>query len=68
MGKYRQPGAPAPAILRVRSVLELVGLSEATLHRQVRSGHFPAPVKLGGEKSRAVGWRVDDVKRWLNER
>ena len=53
------------AILRMPDVLELIGLSRTSLWRRIRSGDFPAPVKLGGHGSRAVGWRRADVERWL---
>ena len=54
-----------PAILRTPSVLTLIGLSRTSLWRRVRAGDFPAPVRLGGQGSRAVGWRRADVERWL---
>lgn len=52
-------------ILRIGQVLELTGLSRTTLWRRVRAGEFPAPVRLGGLHSRAVGWRRSDVERWI---
>ena len=55
-----------PHILRTRAVLAIIGLSRTSLWRRVRSGDFPAPVRLGGEGSRAVGWRRADVERWLD--
>ena len=54
-----------PAILRTPAVLALIGLSRTSLWRRVRAGDFPAPVRLGGQGSRAVGWRRADVERWL---
>ena len=58
-------GNSLPAILRTPSVLTLIGLSRTSLWRRVRAGDFPAPVRLGGQGSRAVGWRRADVERWL---
>ena len=55
----------SPVILRTPAVLALIGLSRTSLWRRVRDGDFPAPVRLGGEGSRAVGWRRADVERWL---
>ena len=52
-------------ILRTPAVLALIGLSRTSLWRRVRAGDFPAPVRLGGRASRAVGWRRADVERWL---
>ena len=54
-----------PAILRTVDVLALLRISRSTLWRRVRDGEFPQPVRLGGAKSRAVGWRRTDVERWL---
>ena len=52
-------------ILRTPAVLALIGLSRTSLWRRVQAGDFPAPFRLGGEGSRAVGWRREDVERWL---
>ena len=57
-----------PAILRTTDVLALLRISRTTLWRRVRDGEFPPPVRLGGTRSRAVGWRRDDVERWLESR
>ena len=57
-----------PAILRMPAVLKMVGLSRTSLWRRINSGDFPSPVKLGGDGSRAVGWRRAEVERWLESR
>ena len=38
-----------------RAHVTLIGLSRTSLWRRVRAGDFPAPVRLGGQGSRAVG-------------
>ena len=58
----------ADEILREPSVLKATGISRTTLWRRVRSGDFPRPLRLGGPTTRAVGWRREDVERWLAER
>ena len=30
--------------------------------------HFPAPIRLGGTASRAVGWRRTEIQAWIDER
>ncbi len=55
-------------ILRLRQVMALTGLSKTTLWRRVRDEDFPAALRLGGAKSRAVGWRRGEVEEWLRER
>ena len=52
-------------LMRIREVLQLSGLSRATLYREIKSHTFPAPVKLS---SRSVGWLQDDVTQWLQLR
>ena len=55
-------------ILRTPEVVRLTGLSKTTLWRRVRSGDFPVPLKLGSLGTRSIGWREDDVERWLDSR
>ena len=55
-------------IMRIPEVVELTGLSKTTIWRQVRSGDFPAPVRLGSLATRSIGWREGDVGRWLDSR
>lgn len=43
-------------------VEELTHLSCSTIYKQMRSGRFPAPVKIG----RAVRWRSDEITAWLD--
>jgi prophage regulatory protein len=50
------------AILRRKQVELEVGLSRSTIYQRVKSGTFPAPIKLG---VKAVGWRACDIDRFL---
>lgn len=52
-------------LLRIREVLQLCGLSRATLYREIKLHSFPAPVKLS---ARSVGWLQDDVMHWMETR
>ena len=45
-------------ILRMTEVVDRTGLSESSIRRRVADDEFPAPLRLGGAKSRAVGWRT----------
>lgn len=47
--------------LREPEVLARVPFSKPTLHRLVREGHFPRPVKIG---PRAVAWIADEIDAW----
>ena len=55
-------------IIRTCEVVKLIGLSRVTLWRMCRSGDFPQAIRLGGTKSRAVGWRVSEVESWIESR
>lgn len=59
------PGLPAEGLVKLPSVTTATALSRSTLYQLVKSGKFPAPVKLG---PRAVAWRVAAVRAWIAER
>ena len=49
-------------IMRLNEVLDLTGLSRATLYRKIAAGTFPAQRKLA---ERCCGWRAGEVDVWL---
>ena len=53
-------------LVRLPEVLEITGLSRTTIWRRAREGSFPSPVRLGGERTRAVGWREQDIYDWID--
>ena len=53
-------------ILRIPEVVKITGLSRTTIWRRVKSGDFPAPVRLGSLATRSVGWRESQIKQWLD--
>lgn len=56
---------PDCALVRRRDLLAPYGpvpFSSMTLHRRVKAGAFPAPVKLEGMNA----WRWGDVRDWLD--
>ena len=55
-------------IMRIPEVTEVTGLSKTTIWRRVKSGDFPAPLRLGSLSTRSVGWRFSDVQTWLDSR
>ena len=55
-------------MVRQPEVLEVTGVSAATIWRWVNSGDFPAPVKLGGPGGRSIGWRESEMMTWLESR
>jgi len=51
--------------LRLPEVKRLTGLSRSSIYLQIKTGHFPPPVRLGG---RAVGWVEEEILTWARDR
>ena len=64
----RAPASGPVQVLRMSAVMAATGLSRTTLWRLRRTGEFPAPVRLGGDGSRAVGWLRNDIEAWIISR
>jgi prophage regulatory protein len=57
---------PAAGFIRQSELIPgMVPFSAATLWRRVKSGEFPAPVKLS---ARVTAWRLSDVHAWMESR
>ena len=52
-------------LLRLPAVEERTGFKKSSVYAGVKAGTFPAPVRLS---ARAVGWREEDIDRWVSER
>ena len=52
-------------IIRTEDLTRRLGLSRATIFRNVKAGRFPGPIKIS---QRAIGWRIDDVEAWIAAR
>lgn len=59
-----RPDTPAPAFLRMPSVMHMTGLGRSTIYRMMAEQRFPSPVKLS---TRAVAWRREDLERWSED-
>lgn len=51
-----------PKILRIKEVINRVGVSQSTIERGVINKTFPQPIKLG---ARAKGWIESDITQWI---
>ena len=49
-------------ILRVREVVDLVGMHRSTLYKMMGRGEFPRPLRIGPNSR---GWRQSDIDAWL---
>lgn len=52
-------------LLTYEEVCTVTQLSQATLRRYVKAGRFPAPIKPSPQ-GRAVRFRIQDVRNWLD--
>ncbi|OLP05153.1 helix-turn-helix transcriptional regulator [Rhodoferax antarcticus] len=52
-------------LLRLPRVQDLTGFGKSSIYAGVKTGTFPAPVRLS---ARAVGWRESDIFQWIESR
>lgn len=50
------------ALLRIKTVAQATGLSEATIYRKLAAKEFCEPVRLG---MRCTRWKAADVRAWI---
>ena len=55
-------------IVRIDEVTKMTGLGRTTIWRRTRDGDFPRSRRLGGSKTRAVGWLRTDLQAWIDSR
>ena len=60
-GTLAKPGK----LLRLPTVMERCGLGRSSVYAGVNAGTFPSPVRLS---ARAVGFREEEIDRWILER
>ena len=48
--------------MRMREVIEMVGVSRATIYRWMDAGDFPRSIALGGN---SIAWSEKSVKEWM---
>lgn len=51
--------------LRLPAVESMVGWSKLTIHRAVKEGRFPKPVRLG---ARSIAWPESEIAEWQEAR
>ena len=48
--------------MRMREVIEMVGVSRATIYRWMDAGDFPRSIALGGN---SIAWSEKSVQEWM---
>ena len=56
--------------LRLEAVKQATGLGRSTIYDLMAESppRFPRPVKIGGERAKAVAWLASEVSAWQRER
>ena len=52
-------------LLRIKSVIEIVGLSRSTIYALCSKGLFPKQIKIS---ERCVGWIDSEINDFINQR
>ena len=52
-------------LLKLSEVRTIVPYSNASIYRMIADGDFPAPLKLGKNRS---AWRLSDIRHWIDSR
>lgn len=52
-------------ILKLKQVIEIVGISRSSIYSLVQRGAFPKPIKIS---IRSSGWLLSEVERWIESR
>ena len=61
MASHRAEPFPPNALLRLKDVSRLVGLSRSTIYSRVSDGRFPRPLRVS---ERSVRWRMQSILEW----
>jgi predicted DNA-binding transcriptional regulator AlpA len=54
-------------VFRLKDLPQFVGLRRTQIAEKIRTGQFPAPIKLSDD-GRAVAWRESDLVAWQEQR
>ncbi|WP_426116061.1 helix-turn-helix transcriptional regulator [Massilia sp. PWRC2] len=59
------PAINDPVLIRLPTVIAICAMSRSCIYEAIKSGTFPAPVKLNGRPS---AWIRQEVQHWVNDR
>lgn len=52
-------------LLRLKQLIEKVGMKKTAIYDRMARGDFPKPISLGG---RSVAWIESEIDEWINAR
>ena len=51
--------------MRMKEVIETIGVSRATIYRWMEAGDFPRSIALGGN---SIAWSEKSIQEWMEQR
>jgi prophage regulatory protein len=54
-------------LLRLRDLVQTLGLCKASIYNLIKTGDFPKQIKLT-PSGRAVAWRSAEIQAWIESR
>lgn len=61
LGISSPKSSPELCFIRLKEVLSICGKSRSSVYASIKSGNFPAPIKVGGRSS---AWVKSEVLQW----
>ncbi|MBK67887.1 MAG: AlpA family transcriptional regulator [Rickettsiales bacterium] len=52
-------------ILRLKEVMDLVGLSRSTIYLKMKLGEFPKSIEIS---QRCIGWTQSSIEEWIEDK
>jgi len=66
MEKTQQDSA-LERVYKLKELPQFVGLRATAIHRMIRDGEFPKPIRITKDR-RAIGWLESDLRQWQQAR
>ena len=51
-------------LISIKEMMGLIGKARPTLHKMVKEGRFPEPVKVN---NRTIGWTESSYQNWIDQ-
>ena len=64
--RHQYEAVGIPQLITLPEVVGITGISKSEIHRRMKAGRFPKPVKLGS--GRCTRWSIGEISAWVNDR
>ncbi len=52
-------------LIKLKDVIAMTSLSKASVYRQMNTGTFPLPIRIG---PRSVSWILSEIEEWIESK